>query len=230
MLISITYAQKKSYLSIERGVTISNMSSKISRNMSENGLGDNIYFTTAFLSFSSTISKRYPIKKTRVENYKIRYGYNIKQTASLEAGFGRIYRTNVQGADALGDYVNYLNIKVQLSTAYAVYIWKNKKGNAAVGIGPAVSFCNIKQENYAGNILSDKSYAMPGAIFTSYWNFVNEKSWFIGLRTDMTITKPAKTNEVIITNADDNRFISVSKSSNAGAVMNTIALSAGIKF
>jgi hypothetical protein len=233
--LQFTYAQKKSYVSIESGVTFSGMSNQIANNMKADGLDDNFTFDFfSFLGIENTgliIKSSYPEKSQQTGNYKIRYGYNIKNNASIEAGFGRTYRSTVTGAAGSGDFVNYLAVSSKLSTAYVAYLWKNKKDNAAIGIGPAISICSIKQSSeFSANLLSDKTYVLPGAIFTGYWNFVNKKSWFMGLRTDMTITTPAKTEEVKIINPDNKGFVSISESASVGAVINTVSISAGIKF
>ena len=233
MFISLAYAQKKSYLSFEYGVTICGMSNSIANNMKTNGFGDKLTFDFVSTLFDALNGdcRQYPFKAPLKNNSKIRYGYNIKENASIEAGFGRIYRTIVNGADANGKFVNYLSINSELYTLYAAWLLKNKKGSAAIGIGPAVSICSIKHKNTESKItLSDKSYVLPGVIFTGYWNFVNTKNWFMGLRSDITITKPATTEAVTINNATDKSFVSVLKSSTICTVSNTLSVSAGIKF
>ena len=233
--LQLTYAQKKSYVSIESGLTFSGVSNKIANNMKADGLDDDFVFDFFSLfginNTGLTIKSNYPEKSQQAGNYKIRYGYNIKNNASIEAGFGRTYRSTVTGAAGSGDFVNYLAVTSKLSTVYVAYLWKNKKDNAAIGIGPAVSICTINQSSeFLTNLLSNKTYVLPGAIFTGYWNFVNKKSWFMGLRTDMTITTPAKTEGVKIINPDNKGFVSTSKSTSVGSVINTVSISAGIKF
>jgi len=231
--ISFTYAQKKSYVSVEYGITISGMSNSISNNMKTDGFGDKLTFGFVASLFDALNGdcRQYPLKDPRKANYKLRYGYNIKKNAAIETGFGLVYRSTIKGADAIENSVNFLDIKSQISTIYAAYMWKTKKANAALGFGPAVSFCTIKQGSPdSESPLSDKSYVLPGVIFTGYWNFVNNKNWFMGLRSDMTITTSAKTEEVSIINRAQKSVASVSKSHTIGSVMNTISISAGIKF
>jgi len=233
MLISLTYAQKKSYLSIDYGMTICAMSNSIASNMKANGFGDKLTsdFVCSLLDALNGDCRQYPFKAPIKRSSKIRYGYNIRENASIETGFGRTYRTIVSGADANGKFVNYLSINSELYTLYAAWLLKNKKGNAAIGVGPAVSICSIKHKNTESKItLSDKSYVLPGVIFTGYWNFVNTKSWFMGLRSDMTIGKPVATETVSVANPTDKSFISVSKSSTIRTVTNTVSVSVGIKF
>jgi hypothetical protein len=233
MLISLTYAQKKNYVSIEYGITLTGMSNSIANNMKTNGFGDKLTFDFVRTLFDALNGdcRQYPFKAPIKNNSKIRYGYNIKANASVEAGFGSTYRTIVNGADANGKFANYLSVNCELYTAYAAWLLKNKKGNAAIGIGPAVSICSIKHKNTVSTItLSDKSYVLPGVIFTGYWNFINTKNWFMGLRSDMTIGKPVTTEAVRINNSTDKSFVSVSKNSTICTVTNTISVSAGIKF
>jgi hypothetical protein len=231
--ISPTYSQKKNYISVEYGITVSGMSNSIANNMKTDGFGDKLTFgfiPTLFDALNGDC-RQYPLKDPRKANYKFRYGYNIKNNASIETGFGLVYRSTVKGADAIESSVNYLDIKSKISTVYAAYMWKTKKANAAIGFGPAVSFCSIKQGTPdAEKPLSDKSYVLPGVIFTGYWNFVNNKSWFMGLRSDMTITTSAKTEEVKVINPAKKSIVSVSKSNAVGSVMNSISISVGIKF
>jgi hypothetical protein len=233
MCISVIYAQKKNYLSIEYGLTVSTMSNSIANNMKTNGFGDKLTsdFVCSLLDALNGNCRQYPFKAPLKNSSKIRYGYNIKENASIEAGLGRTYRTSVNGADANGKFVNYLSINSELYTLCAAWILKNKKGNAAIGIGPVASICRIKHKNTESTVtLSDKSYVLPGIIFTGYWNFINTKNWFLGLRSDMTIAKPVATETVRIANPTDKSFISVSKSSTICAVTNTMSISAGIKF
>lgn len=231
IFIPPAFTQTKNYLSIETGISFSGMSNRLNNNMKANGFGDKINYDIYLFFFYLSGSTQYPRQETSNGNYKIRYGYHIKKNAGIEAGFGRTYRTVVKGADGYGYNVNLLNISSEFSTAYAAYLWKNKKGNAAVGIGPVVSICKIKQESpYSSTPLSEKKYLLPGAIFTGYWNFLNKKSWFMGVRSDMTITSSAKTATVKVINPDDNNFISVSKGTGIGGIINTVSLSAGIKF
>jgi hypothetical protein len=229
--ISSNYAQTKNYLSVENGISLSGMSNRLSNNMKENHLNAKVVYDAFFFFFFFSGSTQYPIKDTRDINYKVRYGYDLKESISIEAGFGHTYSTTVRGAAVISQEVNYLNINTDLSTVYAAYMWKNKNRNAAIGIGPVVSICKIKQEDpTTGIMLSKKNYLLPGVIFTGYWNFINKKVWFMGLRSDMSITAPAKTATVTITNPHDNSFVSVSKGTNIGAVVNTFSISAGIKF
>ena len=67
-------------------------------------------------------------------------------------------------------------------------------------------------------------------MLTAYWNFINRKSWTLGVRNDMNISMPAKTQDVKITNPGDQGFVSVSKGTNIGSFINTISISGGIKF
>jgi hypothetical protein len=229
--VQLNYAQTKNYLSIEYGPTFSGMSDKLSKNMKDNHFGARIDYDVFFFFFFFSGSTQFPKHDTRNENYKIRYGHNLKERVSVEAGFGHTYNTIVRGASVSGQDVNYLNISSDMSTAYAAYLWKNKKDNAAIGIGPAVSICKITQEDpTSGTVLSKKNYLLPGVIVTGYWNIINKKIWFMGLRSDMSITAPARTETVTITNPHDTHFVSVSKGTTIGAVTNTFSLSAGIKF
>ena len=233
VLISLTHAQTKNYVSMEYGITLTGISNSIANNMKTNGFGDKLTFDFVCTLFDALNGncRKYPFKAPIKNSSKIRYGYNVKENASIEVGFGRTYRTSVNGADANSKFVNYLSINSNLYTIYAAWLLKNKKRNAAIGIGPAVSICSIKHKNTESTIiLSDKSYVLPGVIFTGYWNFVNTKKWFMGLRSDMTITRPVTTEVVRINNATDKSLVSVLKSSTICTVTNTLSVSAGIKF
>ncbi len=231
--ISFSHAQKKSYLSIENGFTGSGMSNRIADNMKSNGFGhfveDELFF---FLFVPIKTSTQYPVKDPGNVNYKFRYGYDFKKNRSVEVGYGHTYDTRVTGADISGGNVNYLNMHIKLNTAYAAYMFRNARGNAAIGAGPAVSFGKVEQGGpfYYASPSSVENVALPGVIMAAYWNFVNKNSWFMGLRTDMIITTPIKTGDFTITNSQDPSFVSHSKSISVGAIMNTFSLSAGIKF
>ena len=232
MALPFIQAQKKIYLSVDAGLTVSGMGDRLANNMKANGFGDEINSSFFFFIFFLNGSSKYPKISNKTGSVKVRYGYNIANRKAIEAGYGISYRTSVKGADAAGNNANYINISCKLSTAYAAYMWKNKKKNTAGGFGPAVSVCNVKQENpgAVSTVLSNKTHVLPGVIFTGYWNFINKKSWFIGLRSDIIFTVPAKVEEVKIVNAQTNSFVSVSKSIAIGSMLNTISISGGIKF
>ena len=233
ILVSITSsAQKRNYVSFGSGITMSNIHNKLADKLIADGMGDRVVYAPFWLFFFSPGQNvDYPEKNVQNSNYKLRYGRQIKTRASIEGGFGNSYDSHVKGADNNGSNINFLNISTQVSTVYLAYMWNNKKQNAAVGLGPALSFAKIKHAEMAQDeILNSKSYVLPGMIFTSYWNFVNKKSWFIGLRNDITITTPAKTHGLTITNQIDKSFVSASGGIKVGAVINTVSINAGIKF
>ena len=226
-----SHAQKKNYLSIDAGLTQSGINNRLSENMNTNRFGARIessFFFFFLLPISSTT--QYPVKGKTSSNYKIRYGYNKNENTSIEAGFGNVLKSWVKGAQASQTHVNYLEINYKVSTAYVAYMWKNKKQNAAIGIGPSVSFWKIDQSDSYGNLHSNKNQIVPGAIVTTYWNFINRKSWTLGLRNDLNISMPVKTEDVKITNPGDPTFVSVSRGTNIGSFINTISISGGIKF
>ncbi len=224
-------AQKKNYLSIDAGLTQSGINNRLAENMNTNRLGARIessFFFFFILPISYT--NQYPMKGNTNSNYKVRYGYHKNEKTSIEGGFGNSAKSWVKGAQVSRDYVNYLEINYNISTAYAAYMWKNNKQNAAIGFGPSVSFCKIRQSDLDGTLYTKKNYILPGMMLTAYWNFINRKSWTLGVRNDMNISMPAKTQDVKITNPGDQGFVSVSKGTNIGSFINTISISGGIKF
>jgi hypothetical protein len=233
-LTSFLHAQKKNYLSVDGGLTISGMSKRLANSMHASGFGDKIDYNFFFFFFPISGTTDYPTTHNSNGNFKVRYGYNISDKRAIEAGFGSTLENNVSGGDELGGSVNYFRIFSKISTAYAAYMWKNEKQNTAVGIGPAVSICKMRQESQsdynATTTLSDKTHVLPGAIITAYWNFINKKSWFMGLRTDMTITTPAKVAETKVTNGDNPNFVSTFKTTTAGGFINTISIVGGFRF
>lgn len=222
---SVAQAQSKNYLSIEAGMSLSGMTKKISDNMRTCGLGSDI--TWFFILMP--ITDHYPKISTQSYNYRARFGHHINERTAIEAGGGVSYQATITGAAANGENANYLNIDVKFSTAYAAYMINNKKGNLAIGLGPTVTFCNIKQSSSSGE-LSNKNYVLPGAIITGNWHFINQKHWFMELRSDLTITAPAKTESVTIINGVDKNFVTYSKSTSFGAAMCSFSMGAGIKF
>jgi hypothetical protein len=121
-----------------------------------------------------------------------------------------------------------LDITINTSTIYAAYLVKNKKENLAIGIGPALSICRITQQStYSEKALSEKTELLPGANITAYWHFVNQKNWFMGFRTDMSITARAKIEPVTMSNYEG--FVSGTSAGSVSSMMNTISFTTGIK-
>jgi len=236
MFISLaltSYAQKKNYVSFGTGITMTNIHNKMADQLIADGIGDKVVYDPIwfFFYFPGQVIDYPKTHVKRGNNNRFRYGRHIKGRVSIEGGFGRTYSSTVQGADNNGSNINFVNLSTNVSTIYMAYMWNNKKTNAAVGLGPVVSLAKIKHsEMVYDEVLQSKSYVLPGLIFTGYWNFVNQKSWFMGLRNDLSITTPAKTKTFTITNEIDKSFVTASGSNKVGSVINTVTLNAGIKF
>lgn len=228
-----TKAQKKNYISFGSGITINNTHNQIADQLTADGIGDRVVFDPFwFLFYIPGKTVDYPETHVqRSRNNRFRFGRHITAHSGLEAGFGRSYSSHVQGADNAGSNVNYLNLRTNISTVYLAYMRHNRKRTAAIGIGPAISLVKIKHARMVfDESLRSTGYVLPGIMCASYWNFVDQKSWFMGFRNDLSITSPAKTEQVTVTNETDQSFVSVSRSAKVGSLINTLTLNAGLKF
>ncbi|MBZ5856928.1 hypothetical protein [Flavihumibacter profundi] len=230
---SISFAQKKHYISIEQGFTATQMGSQLMDYMSANNFNANKTYDLSWLllglgELSGT--NQYPKQQKNIVNFRIRYSYQRNKKTAIEAGIGYLFQTSVEGAHVQNGQYNFLTIDARLSTFYVAYMVKNKKENLAIGIGPAFSFCTIKQQTpYVEAPLTNKTQLLPGINTTAYWNFVNQKNWFMGLRTDMTFTAPAKIESVSITNHNNQYFVSTTSNGKISTLVYSISFVAGIK-
>ncbi len=91
MASSITYGQKKNYLSFDAGTSQTGINNRLHDNMKANGLGARIessFFFFFLLPITSVT--QYPVKGNNSSNYKVRYGYNLKPNNSIEFGYGKM--------------------------------------------------------------------------------------------------------------------------------------------
>lgn len=230
-------AQGNIYLTLDFGSAFPFASHHIASAVKANGFGDN-YSQRNF--WGEDVNTSNPEETNQTFNYRIRAGYTLNDNAAIEAGFGITSNTTTKGADAKPgvthidflemDKTNSYIITAHISTLSIVYLWNDNRERFTAGIGPAASFCNIKQGTSQSSFISDKHYVLPGVCITGGWHFVNKERWFLGMRTDLIISSPAKTEEVKIVNAWDNNFTSVSKSFSVGGFTGSLLLSAVIKF
>lgn len=226
-------AQKKHYFSIEQGLTFTGTGSHMKDYMVANNFDATIDFDwgSIFGSPGSVVSStKYPIQEKKITNYRIRYSYQRNKKTAIEAGIGHLYETLVTGINGNNNSFNRLEITMNISNFYVAYLVKNKTESLAIGIGPTVSFCKIGQQApYGNNRLQHETQLLPGATFTAYWHFIHQKNWFMGLRTDMAITAPAKIESSTINNSTAPGLVSSTQAGKAGTMMNTISFTAGIK-
>ncbi|MEP6677212.1 MAG: hypothetical protein ABJA78_18775 [Ferruginibacter sp.] len=226
-------AQTKNYISIEKGITICSQSRSISNAMDKNGFKDHYHNDLSLIIITLTGDDADNSQTLEEQgNYRIRYGYHLRAKSAVEIGFGHSYNCTVWGSTVAGNDLNTITVEDKSDLAYAAYMCNTASGNKGIGIGPALSFCKMQQYSHSGQNtqLIEKKYVLPGAILTSYWNFVNRKNWFLGLRTDVMLTAPLKIDEMKITNKNDPNFTSVFKQSTAGNSMFALTLTGAVKF
>ena len=150
---------------------------------------------------------------------------------AIEAGFGLSYYGRVSGYDEMpsGTYANYLSITSRINTLYVAFIKNNSARTVGFGAGPAFSLYKLTSvANYDPE--QTKNYLFPGGMVTGFWNFLSKKSWFVGLRTEMSLTVPVKIDEMKVTNSSNPSFVSTFKSTKTGSLNASVTLNAGIRF
>ena len=226
-------AQKENYFSLESGVYVGKANANIASSMAQSGLGDYSKGNSnwiALLTGFGISGGQYPFDWVDKIKYRIRAGHYINSQTALEAGFGLTYYGIVKGYDkTLGDlYSNYLGIKSRINTFYVAFIRNNSAHSAGFGAGPAFSLYKLSTISAVSE--RSKNHLLPGGMITSFWNFLSKRSWFVGLRTELSLTIPIKIDEIKITNTSNPLFVSTFKSTKTGSLNGSITLNAGIRF
>lgn len=225
-------AQKKNYFSLESGVYFGKANANIASSMTQSGLGDThfgVFSWGALLTYGSA-DTHYPSDNVGKLKYRIRVGHNINSQTAIEAGFGLTYYGSVSGYDKApsGIYANRLWIKSNINTLYVAFIKNSSAHTVGFGAGPAFSL--YKLTTISNDSDQSKNHLLPGGMITGFWNFLSKKYWFLGLRTEMSLTMPAKIDEMKVTNPSDPSFVSTFKSTKTGSFNASITLNAGIHF
>lgn len=228
-----TEAQKKNYFSLESGVYFGKANKNIASSMTQSGFGDThigSFSWTTLIAFGSSNTK-YPSDNIGKLKYRIRAGHSLNTQTAIEIGFGLSYYGSVSGYDKMssGNYANRLWIRSRINMLYAVFIKNNSARTVGFGAGPAFSL--YKLTSVANNDPEQKkNYLLPGGMVTGFWNFLSKKSWFVGIRTEMSLTVPVKIDEMKVTNSSDPSFVSTFKSTKTGSLNGSVTLNAGIRF
>lgn len=253
-------AQKKNYFSLESGSYYGNANKNIASGMTQSGFTESLggggrlsgflsWILSLFgsddnTSFSSVYIKQRPPREYLDKiKYRIRAGHYLNTQTAIEAGFGLTYYGSVSGKDIIfsgrqynnsGGYYNlFLTnsffITNRVNTLYVSLIKNNVSHTVGFGAGPALSLYKLSSQSN-NNPTQTKNYLLPGGMVTGFWNFLSKKSWFVGIRTEMTLTLPVKINEMKITNPTDPSFVSTFKSMKTGALNRSVTLNAGIRF
>ena len=175
--------------------------------------------------------------------YRIRAGHYLNTQTAIEAGFGLTFYGSVSGQDIISSGSQYNNgggyynlfltndffLTSRINTLYVSLIKNNVAHTVGFGAGPAFSLYKLSGKSN-NDPIQTKNYLLPGGMVTGFWNFLSKKSWFVGLRAEMSLTLPLKIDEMKVTNPSDPSFISTFKSMKAGNLNRSITLNAGIKF
>lgn len=227
-------AQKKNYFSIETGAYFGSANDKIMSSMKLSGLGDLYQSGSGWLDILlglGSVDTQYPHSRTGKLKYRIRAGRYLSTKNALEAGYGLSYYGSVSGYDKLpsSNYANRLWIQTWIHNLYAAFLVKNEGGTAGIGGGPALSF--YKQVSVGnGNPEQTSHQLLPGGILCGFWNFYSEKTFYVGLRSECSLTRAGTTGEIKVTNSGNPSFVSVFKATKTGAVNGSVTLTAGLKF
>jgi len=220
-------AQKKNYIAFEDGSYFGNTNSNIASNMTASGFADKSVVDFFGLVFTT----QYPVKRNDKSSYRIRAGHYLDAKTAIEAGFGLAYHGEVQGYDErYPSGSNYLTLTSHIHTFYIAWIKTDERRIGGGGAGPSFSLYKLTADANHGNAESAKSYFLPGIMVTGFWNFVHRPSWFLGLRTDLSVTAPAKINEIKVTSPYDASSVSTFKTVKAGSFNGCINLGGGFRF
>jgi hypothetical protein len=216
--IGVLQAQKRNYFSIGAGVYFGNARANLKKGIERSGMVEGRFdFRIPFYGWGGEKSA-----------YRIRAGRHLSEKKAIELGFGLAYYRDVNGYDDVSDNLIYLTSRIH--TLYVAYVISDAKQRIGVGIGPALNFYRLTITDYSSPEKKKNNYLLPGGILTGYWNFLSERSWFAGIRTDLTLTTPAKIDEIIIVNAANPSTQLKFKATKAGSFTGMIDLTAGIRF
>lgn len=226
-------AQNENYISLESGHYYGNANKHISAAMTQSGFGDYRENNSSWIDFiTGNLSRgQFPYAQVGKLKYRVRAGHWLNKQNLLEAGFGLAYYGTVGGYDKMtsGTQSNRLTITSRINMAYVTFTRSNPTHRIGLGAGPAFSLYKLRSVAN-NNPDQTKSYLLPGGMATGFWNFISKKSWFVGVRGEMTLTTPVKINEIRVTNTDDPSFVSTFNTTKAGSFNSSIALNAGVKF
>jgi hypothetical protein len=229
--IAHTNAQTQNSFSLDQGFTQTNMTRKMTANMRNNGFGATVTTDWSLFLLPFTSKSSYPKTENKKVNYRARYNRHLRRKTSIEAGFGKIYQTIIKGAHEVNGGYDFLSVDCSVTNLYAAFMTTTSRENFGIGLGPALSICKVKQRSISqSSVLSDKTELIPGANLSAYWNFVDQPKWFLGMRTDVIITKNLTIEEVRLSHEYSSNPVTVSKQSTVGANMFTVSFSGGFKF
>jgi len=220
ILLSIfSLAQKKNYFSIESGTYFGNANKNIETNMIASHFSDDQTFDFFWLFSFDT---KYPKKRNPRDGYRVRAGHFLNTKTGIEAGYGLSYDGTVEGYN---NSTGSLLLTSHINSLYVAWLKSDSIHSVGFGIGPTVSFYKLTTEiNKSGNEKTD-NYLLPGMMITGYWNFIHKKSWFLGMRSEMSFTSPAKIKEFEISGSiSDSKF----RAMNSGSFNGSFTLVAGI--
>lgn len=227
-----SFGQKKFYFSIETGFFTSNTNNNLKDAMIASGF--NKYVTYGFFGFISTT--RYPTVYTGNKRYRVRVGYQIKEGSVLEAGYSYSFGGNVYGADRMEqngyDYLNFLNITSKVHTLSFNYILQTKKASAGIGAGPVFVFFNTEKQSQGlpvttGTARENALHLAAGTM--AFWNFINRKTWFAGIRADASFSGGHTISATDVVNTFDPTLVSHFKESRVGNFMGSINFAVGFR-
>lgn len=220
------WSQKKFYLSGEFGMYTSNTFSKLKSGMEAGRLADeNNYSFLGLFSVNETNPK---IDQSN-SGYRIKAGKKLNAHHAIEAGFGQSVNGEIRGYNKGTAY--YLYIKGVVNTIFASWVFTDSSNRVGAGFGPCLNLVNYTYHttNYASVSETKKNQLCPGLLLNAYWNYLNKKSWFLGIRTEAIIASGAKTGDITLRNSSNTNTLTF-KSTTAGSFVWGFTFTAGIRF
>lgn len=236
MLTNNKLSAQKNYVSIETGGFFGGPANSLANQMTASGFGAQVttdfnLFNLDLLFGSSTIS--YPMIINTKTKYWLRFGRELKNNRSIEAGIGLIHNSMVSGfsediqtTDANNFLTgNGLTFENRVHAFTFNYIFNTKKHNAGIGAGPAIAFYKLTR---SWGISGSSSFIQPGISTTAFWRFINGKIFFMALRADALLLVPHKIAGISVIN--DFGYKSTFPATAANTLNGDVTISIGFKF
>lgn len=221
------WSQKKFYLAGESGYFLSNTFSRLKSSMDAGRLADEN--NTSFLGLF-TLNQTNPFVDDSKSGYRIKAGKRLNARHTIEAGFGHSVEGEIRGYNKGTGY--YLYIKAVVNTIFASWVFTDSSNRIGAGVGPCLNLFNYSYHTTSSNSSvseTKKNQLCPGLLVNAYWNYLNKKSWFLGIKTEAILASGAKTGDITLSNSSNSNTLTF-KSATAGSLVWGLSLTAGIRF
>ncbi len=214
-------AQNKNYLSIEAGGGFGNANANIFSAMQSSGFADKDYIDFFIFGWET----QFPKKVNDGASFRLRGGHFFKKNSGAEIAYGKTFSGTVKGYDAGTN--TYLFYTSDINILYAGMIFSDSVHRAGISFGPALSFYRLTR--FVNRTEDQKNTsALPGGLVSAWFNFLNKKIWYWGVRTDLMLSSPVKIQSVSF--SDPSGSTAKFKETKAGSVAGSIDFVLGFRF